>query len=44
VHRGPAFKIVAGKLQEKGPLGRPRNIWENNIATALREILCESAN
>jgi hypothetical protein len=30
--------ILVGKLEGKGPLGRPRRRWENNIKTDLREI------
>ena len=33
-----AFKIVAGKLTGKRPLGRPRYIWEDNIRMDLKEI------
>jgi hypothetical protein len=25
-------------VEEEGPLGRPRNMWENNIEMCLREI------
>jgi hypothetical protein len=29
---------LAGKPEEKGPPGRPRCRWEDNIKTDLREI------
>ena len=32
-----AFKILIGKPTEKGPLGRPRNRWEDNIRMELEE-------
>jgi hypothetical protein len=33
-----AHKIVVGKPEENTPLGRPRQRWEDNIRTDLREI------
>ena len=30
-----AFKILTGKHAEKGPLGRPRHIWEDNVIMVL---------
>jgi hypothetical protein len=30
-----AYKILAGKPEEKGPLGRPRHRWEDNIRWLL---------
>ena len=36
---GSAFKILTGKsTDEKGPLGRPRHRWEDNIAVDLKEM------
>jgi hypothetical protein len=35
---GNAFKILFGKPEEKRPLGRPRNRWEDNIGMDLRDI------
>jgi hypothetical protein len=32
-----AYRILVGKFEEKRPLGRPRNRWENNIKVDLRE-------
>ena len=33
-----AFKILTGKPTGKGPLGRPRRRWEDNIRMDLKEI------
>ena len=33
-----AFKILTGKPTGKGPLGRPRRRWEDNIRMDLEEI------
>jgi hypothetical protein len=30
------YRILAGKPEGKGPLGRPRRRWEDNIKTGLR--------
>jgi hypothetical protein len=32
------YEILVGKCEGKGPLGRPRNRWEDNIRMDLREI------
>ena len=32
------FKILAGELTGKRPLGRPRRKWEDNIRVDLKEI------
>jgi hypothetical protein len=32
-----AYKIVGGKSEGNGTLGRPTRIWENNIRMDLRE-------
>jgi hypothetical protein len=32
------YKVLVGKPEEKGPLGRPRRRWENGIRMDLREI------
>jgi hypothetical protein len=29
-----------GNLKEKGPLGRPRRRWEDNIKIDLQEVVC----
>jgi hypothetical protein len=33
-----AYGILVGKREEKGPLGRPRRSWVDNIKMDLREI------
>jgi hypothetical protein len=33
-----AYRILAGKLGAKRPLGRPRRRWLDNIKMDLREI------
>jgi hypothetical protein len=33
-----AYRILLGKPQGKGPLGRSRRRWEDNIRMGLREI------
>jgi hypothetical protein len=33
-----AYKIFAGKLEDKRPLGRLRRRWEHNIRMDLREM------
>jgi len=33
-----AYKILAGKPEEKRPFGRPGGRWEDNIRMDLREI------
>jgi hypothetical protein len=33
-----AYRILVGKPEGKGPLGRPRRRWEDNIRTSLRVI------
>jgi hypothetical protein len=33
-----AYRILLGKPEGKGPLGRPRRRWVNNIKMDLREI------
>ena len=33
-----AFKILAGKLTGKRPLGGPRHRWEDNIRMYLKEM------
>jgi hypothetical protein len=35
-----ACRILVGKPEGKGPLGRPRCGWEDNIGMDLREIGC----
>jgi hypothetical protein len=33
-----AYRILAGKAEEKRPLGRPRRRWVDNMKMDLREI------
>jgi hypothetical protein len=37
-NRRNPYRVLAGKTEEKRPLGRPRRRWENNITTERREI------
>jgi hypothetical protein len=32
-----AYRNLVGKLEAKGPLGRPRYMWEDNIKMVLRQ-------
>jgi hypothetical protein len=32
-----AYRILVVKPEEKRPLGRPRNMWENNIKNILEK-------
>jgi hypothetical protein len=32
------YRILVGKPEGKGPLGRPRRRWEDNIKLNVREI------
>jgi hypothetical protein len=32
------YKVLVGKPERKGPLGRPRRRWEDGIRMDLREI------
>jgi hypothetical protein len=32
------YRVLVGKPEGKGPLGRPRRRWEDGIKTDLREI------
>jgi 3-oxoacyl-ACP reductase-like protein len=35
------YRILMGKSEGKGPLGRPRRRWEDNIKMDLQEVGCE---
>ena len=39
-----AFKILTGKPTGKGPLGRPRRRWEDDIRMDLKEIGINTRN
>ena len=32
------YRVLVGKLEGKGPLGRPRRRWEDNIKMVLQEV------
>jgi hypothetical protein len=34
------YRVSVGKPEEKGPLGRPRRRWEDNIKMDLQEVGC----
>jgi len=36
--RRGAYNILVGKPERKGPLGRPRYRWENNIKMDPQEV------
>ena len=39
-----AFKVITGKRVGKGPLGRPRRRWEDNIRMDLEEVGISAGN
>jgi hypothetical protein len=39
VERG-AYRVLVGKPEGKGPLGRPRRRWVDNIRMDLQEVGC----
>jgi hypothetical protein len=34
------YRVLAGKPEGKGPLGRPERRWEDNIRMDLQEVGC----
>ena len=32
------YRVLVAKLERKGPLGRPRRRWEDNIKMDLQEV------
>ena len=34
------YRVLVGKPEGNGPLGRPRRRWEDNIKTDLQEVGC----
>jgi hypothetical protein len=34
------YRVLVGKPEEKGPLGRPRCTWEDNIKMDRQEVGC----
>ena len=39
-----ANRVLVGKHEGKGPLGRPRRRWEDNIKMDLKEVGCDPEN
>ena len=35
-----AYRVLMGKPEVKGPLGKPRRRWEENIQMGLKESGC----
>ena len=40
VERIGLYKVLVGKPEGKGPFGRPRRRWEDNIKIDLQELGC----
>jgi hypothetical protein len=38
--RRGVYRVLVGKPEGKGPLGRPRRRWEDNIKVDLKEARC----
>jgi hypothetical protein len=38
------YRVVVGRPEGNGPLGRPRRRWEDNIKMDFREIVISGAN
>ena len=36
-----AYRVLVGKPESKGPLGRPRRRWEDNIKMYLMQVGCD---
>jgi len=34
------YRVMVGKPERKGPLGKPRHRWEDNIKMDLKEVGC----
>jgi hypothetical protein len=39
VNKRKAYRVLAGELEEKRPLGRPRRRWVDKIKTDLVEVV-----
>jgi hypothetical protein len=39
VERGGADRVLVGETEGKGPLGRPRHRWKDNIKMDLQEMM-----
>ena len=35
------YRLLVGKPEGQGPLGRPKRRWEHNIEMDLREVGCD---
>jgi hypothetical protein len=44
LHGGGVYRVLVGRPKSKGPLGRPRHRWEDNIKRDLKEIGIDGAN
>jgi hypothetical protein len=42
--RRGVYRILVGKPEGKGPRGRPKNRWEDNIKMDLQEVGCGGMN
>jgi len=38
--RRGVYRVLVGKYERKGPLGRPRHRWEDNIEMDLQKVGC----
>jgi len=38
--RRGAYRVLVGNPEGKGPLGRPRRRWEDDIKMDLQEVCC----
>jgi hypothetical protein len=43
-NRSAAYRILVGKSARRGPLGRPRRRWEDNMKMDLREVRWRGMN
>ena len=39
--RRGTYRVLVGKPEGKGPLGRPRHRWEDNFKMDLQEVGCD---
>jgi hypothetical protein len=39
-----AFRVLVGRVEERRPLGRPRNRWEDDIKIDLVEVRWEGVD
>jgi hypothetical protein len=38
--RRNVYRVLVGKPERKGPLGRPTRRWEDNIKMDIQEVVC----